>query len=102
MVEEQATKILLDKIRSRVSADIESLTKPKKKSLKTKEDILLFSAEIPGFSSESLDGASNAYEMILKNYADGNLKTIKNIISKDVYDGFNEAIKERKIKINDL
>ena len=88
-----------NKYASSVSADIESLTKPKeKKSLKTKEDILLFlSSEIPGFSSESfVDGASNAYEMILKNYADGNLKTIKNIISKDVYDGFNEAIKEYK------
>ena len=94
-----------NKYASRVSADIESLTKPKeKKSLKTKEDILLFlSSEIPGFSSESfVDGASNAYEMILKNYADGNLKTIKNIISKDVYDGFNEAIKERKNKNNRL
>ena len=90
-----------NKYASRVSADIESLTKPKeKKSLKTKEDILLFlSSEIPGFSSESfVDGASNAYEMILKNYADGNLKTIKNIMSKDVYGGFNEAIKERKNK----
>ena len=90
-----------NKYASRVSADIESLTKPKeKKSLKTKEDILLFlSSEIPGFSSESfVDGASNAYEMILKNYADGNLKTIKNIISNDVYDGFNEEIKERKNK----
>ena len=90
-----------NKYASRVSADIESLTKPKeKKSLKTKEDILLFlSSEIPGFSSESfVDGASNAYEMILKNYADGNLKTIKNIISKDVYDGFNEAKKQIKNK----
>ena len=94
-----------NKYASRVSADIESLTRPKeKKSLKTKEDILLFlSSEIPGFSSESfVDGASNAYEMILKNYADGNLKTIKNIISKDVYDGFNEAIKERKNKNKQL
>ena len=94
-----------NKYASRVSADIESLTKPKeKKSLKTKEDILLFlSSEVPGFSSESfVDGASNAYEMILKNYADGNLKTIKNIISKDVYDGFNEAIKERKNKNKQL
>ena len=94
-----------NKYASRVSADIESLTKPKeKKSLKTKEDILLFlSSEIPGFSSDSfVDGASNAYEMILKNYADGNLKTIKNIISKDVYDSFNEAIKERKNKNKQL
>ena len=90
-----------NKYASRVSADIESLTKPKeKKPLKTREDILLFlSSEVPGFNAESfLDGASNAYEMILKNYADGNLKAIKNIISKDVYDGFNEAINERTSK----
>ena len=94
-----------NKYASRVSADIESLTKPKeKKSLKNKEDILLFlSNEVPGFRTKTfLDGASNAYEMILKNYADGNLKTIKNIISKDVYDGFNEAIKERKNKNKQL
>ena len=94
-----------NKYASRVSADIESLTKPKeKKQPKTKEDILLFiGSQLPGFSEKSfLDGASNAYELILKNYADGDLKTIKNIISKDVYDGFNEAIKERKNKNKQL
>ena len=73
-----------NKYASRVSADIESLTKPKeKKQPKTKEDILLFiGSQLPGFSEKSfLDGASNAYELILKNYADGDLKTIKQRMS---------------------
>ena len=90
-----------NKYASRVSADIESLTKSKQKNQpKTKDDVLLFlSDEFPAFNKEGfVDGASNAYEMILKNYADGDLKTIKNIISKDVYNGFNEAINERKNK----
>lgn len=90
-----------NKYASRVSADIESLTKSKQKNQpKTKDDVLLFlSDEFPAFNKVGfVDGASNAYEMILKNYADGDLKPIKNIISKDVYSGFNEAINERKSK----
>ena len=90
-----------NKYASRVSADIESLTKSKQKNQpKTKDDVLLFlSDEFPAFNKVGfVDGASNAYEMILKNYADGDLKPIKNIISKDVYNGFNEAINERKNK----
>ena len=88
-----------NKYASRVSADIEALSKPRqKKQPKNKDDVLQFlSNEFPEFNKESfIDGASNAYEMILKDYADGDLKSIKNIISKDVYDGFNEAIIERK------
>ena len=90
-----------NKYASRVSADIESLTKSKQKNQpKTKDDVLLFlSEEFPAFNKVGfVDGVSNAYEMILKNYADGDLKPIKNIISKDVYNGFNEAINERKNK----
>ena len=88
-----------NKYASRVSADIEALSKSRqKKQPKNKDDVLQFlSNEFPEFNKESfIDGASNAYEMILKDYADGDLKSIKNIISKDVYDGFNEAIIERK------
>ena len=36
--------------------------------------------------------------MILKNYADGNLNAIKEIISKEVYEGFSVAVKERNNK----
>ena len=51
-----------NKYASRVSADIESLTKSKQKNQpKTKDDVLLFlSDEFPAFNKEScVDGASN-------------------------------------------
>lgn len=48
------------------------------------------------FSQEIfLDGSKNAYKMIVENYASGNLEPIKSFISKEVYDGFSEAISSR-------
>ena len=81
-----------------ITKDIDTLVEAKQKSEpKTKDESILFLKSIfPGFNEKSfLEGASNAYEMILKNYADGNLKAIKKIISKEVYDGFSDAVKER-------
>ncbi len=43
-----------------------------------------------------LDGAKMAYEMIVMAFADGDRKTLKNLLSRDVYDGFVEAIKGRE------
>ncbi len=43
-----------------------------------------------------VDGAKMAYEMIVMAYADGDRKTLKNLLSKDVYDGFVSAISERE------
>ena len=37
-----------------------------------------------------------AYEMIVMAYADGDRKTLKNLLSKDVYDGFVAAISDRE------
>jgi predicted lipid-binding transport protein (Tim44 family) len=37
-----------------------------------------------------------AYEMIVMAFADGDRKTLKNLLSKEVYDGFNAAITERE------
>lgn len=45
-----------------------------------------------------VDGAKMAYEMIVMAYADGDRKTLKNLLSKDVYDGFVAAISEREAK----
>jgi predicted lipid-binding transport protein (Tim44 family) len=42
------------------------------------------------------DGAKMAYEMIVMAYADGDRKTLKNLLSRDVYDGFVAAIDERE------
>jgi predicted lipid-binding transport protein (Tim44 family) len=43
-----------------------------------------------------VDGAKMAYEMIVMAYADGDRKTLKNLLSKDVYDGFVSAIADRE------
>ena len=45
-----------------------------------------------------LKGAKIAYETIITNFASGNLKNIKYLLDKKVFDQFNEALKERKNK----
>ena len=49
------------------------------------------------FSPKSfLEGAKSAYEMIVTAFAMGDRKTLKNLLEKDVYDGFERAIAERE------
>ena len=45
-----------------------------------------------------IGGAKMAYEMIVLAYADGDRKTLKNLLSNDVYNGFVSAISEREAK----
>ena len=45
-----------------------------------------------------LNGAKIAYESIITNFAKGDLKSIKNILAKNVYDQFDEAIKDKKAR----
>ena len=47
-----------------------------------------------------LKGARIAYETIITSFAKGNLKKIKYLLDKKVFDQFSEAIEERKIKGN--
>ncbi|MBD0413754.1 Tim44/TimA family putative adaptor protein [Oryzicola mucosus] len=42
------------------------------------------------------EGAKMAYEMIVMAYADGDRKTLKNLLSREVYDGFVAAIADRE------
>ena len=50
-----------------------------------------------GFQPKTfVDGAKMAYEMIVMAYADGDRKTLKNLLSREVYDGFVQAISERE------
>lgn len=51
---------------------------------------------------EFLQGARVAFEMILNAYAAGDLKTLKNLLSADVYGGFAQAIEEREQKDHTL
>jgi len=43
-------------------------------------------------------GARAAYEMIVLAYAEGDRRALKNLLSRDVYDGFEAAIRERESK----
>lgn len=43
-----------------------------------------------------VEGAKMAYEMVVMAYADGDRQTLKNLLSRDVYDGFVAAIDERE------
>jgi predicted lipid-binding transport protein (Tim44 family) len=51
----------------------------------------------PSFSPKTfLDGAKQAYEMIVTAFAAGDRVTLKNLLEKDVFDGFQRAIAERE------
>lgn len=43
-----------------------------------------------------LTGARAAYEMIVTAFADGDRRALKNLLSKEVFDGFDAAIRERE------
>ncbi len=51
----------------------------------------------PSFDPKTfVDGAKMAYEMIVMAYADGDRRTLKNLLSREVYEGFVSAISERE------
>jgi len=57
----------------------------------------------PTFTPKSfLEGAKGAYEMIVTAFATGDRKTLKNLLEKDVYDGFERAIIEREAAGNKI
>jgi predicted lipid-binding transport protein (Tim44 family) len=45
-----------------------------------------------------LTGAKGAYEMIVIAFAEGDRKTLKNLLAKDVFDGFAQSITERETR----
>ena len=54
-------------------------------------------AQEPDFDvGHFLSGAKAAYEMIVSAFAEGDRKTLKNLLAKDVFDGFSAAISERE------
>ncbi len=51
----------------------------------------------PGFTPKSfLEGAKQAYEMIVTAFAEGDRQTLKNLLEKDVFEGFQRAIADRE------
>lgn len=54
-------------------------------------------AQEAGFDARTfLEGAKSAYEMIVTDFAKGDRKTLKGLLSKDVFEGFDLAIAERE------
>ena len=45
---------------------------------------------------EFIKGARQAYEMIVTSFAEGNRKTLRNLLSREVFDGFASALTERE------
>ena len=61
------------------------------------EGLKALAAADPGFGPKSfLEGAKAAYEMIVTAFAQGDHKTLRNLLDKEVYDGFERAIAERE------
>src|SRR5437588_2387246 len=56
-------------------------------------------AKDPSFDARHfLTGARAAYEMIVTAYAQGDRRSLRNLLSREVYDGFEAAIKERETR----
>jgi predicted lipid-binding transport protein (Tim44 family) len=56
----------------------------------------IFQAD-PAFDAEHfMGGAKQAYEMLVMAFAEGNRKILKDLLSRDVYDGFAAAITDRE------
>jgi predicted lipid-binding transport protein (Tim44 family) len=53
----------------------------------------------PSFAPKDfVGGATTAYEMIVTAYADGDRKTLKGLLSREVYEGFVAAIEDREAR----
>jgi predicted lipid-binding transport protein (Tim44 family) len=53
----------------------------------------------PSFNPKDfMKGARAAYEMIVTAFAEGDHETLKNLLSSEVYEGFDAALKEREAK----
>ena len=56
-------------------------------------------AQDPAFDAKHfITGGRAAYEMVVTAYAQGDRRNLKNLLSKEVYDGFDAAIKERETR----
>ena len=66
---------------------------PKEKIFEKNESNSNFDEET---QKDFIKGAKIAYETIIIDFAAGNLKNIKSLLDKKVFDQFNEALRERK------
>lgn len=75
-------------------AEIDAVAKPETQLNAALRELL---KSDPSFRPrEFINGAKMAYEMIVMAFADGDRKTLKGLLSKEVYDGFDAAITDRE------
>jgi len=80
--------------KSEAEHHIDEIAKPRTKLNKAMKTIL--SAD-PNFDPKQfLEGSKMAYEMIVTAFADGDRKTLKSLLSREVFDGFANVISERE------
>lgn len=75
-------------------ADIDAVAKP---GTDLNNGLRALTKADPSFRPKDfLNGARMAYEMIVMAFADGDRKTLKGLLSKEVYEGFDTAISDRE------
>ncbi|HEX5935587.1 MAG TPA: Tim44/TimA family putative adaptor protein [Pseudorhizobium sp.] len=77
-------------------AEIDSVAKPGTPLNESLRELLKVDSSFQ--PRDFLNGARMAYEMIVMAFADGDRKTLKNLLSKEVYEGFDAAISEREAR----
>ncbi len=77
-------------------ADIDAVAKPETQLNTALRDLLKSDSSFS--PREFLNGAKMAYEMIVMAFADGDRKTLKGLLSKEVFEGFDAAITEREAR----
>lgn len=75
-------------------ASVDSFAKPGSELNASLRELLKSDASFD--PKEFLNGAKMAYEMIVMAFADGDRKTLKGLLSAEVYEGFDAAIAERE------
>ncbi|GIK82768.1 MAG: calcium-binding protein [Alphaproteobacteria bacterium] len=81
---------------SPTDAIVNEIAKPGTKLNRQLKDVI---AADPAFNPNAfLEGAKLAYEMIVTAFADGDRKTLRNLLSREVYEGFSNAISEREAR----
>lgn len=73
---------------------INTIAKPRTKLNKALKSV--YEADPRFDPGQFTNGANMAYEMIVTAFADGDKKTLKNLLSREVYEGFSGAIDERE------
>jgi predicted lipid-binding transport protein (Tim44 family) len=77
-------------------ADIDAVAKP---GTDLNNGLRALTKADPSFRPKDfLNGARMAYEMIVMAFADGDRKTLKGLLSKEVYEGFDTAISDRETR----